>query len=437
MHTKRPFQRSFRQDLLASLVVFLIALPLSLGIALASGAPPVTALVTAIVGGVVAGLLSGAPLVVSGPAAGLSAMVLQYIQTYGLSTFFQITVFAGLIQTLLAALRCARVIQRLPKAVVEGVLSAIGAVIVIGQLYIIMGQSIPGNPIKNLVGLPQATSKIFAISSNSVPLFALAIGLLTIGTIQAWKKYAGRLAWIPAALPGVFIATIVSFLVDIPRMSISPIGAYLQETVGNSMQISFWITMVQYMIPALGLAIVASAESLLTARSIDVLTSKRHMNIETNIDRELMAQGIGNVLVGTLGGLPMTGVMVRSAANLDAGATSRWSTILHGIWIALFVFFAPQILSAIPLAALAAVLILTGIKLINFSHMVQAVKEHPARAWIWPATTLAVIGTDLLKGLCIGLAVSVILGFVARKNVVSTKTSDDTDPEGVSQPVEP
>jgi MFS superfamily sulfate permease-like transporter len=377
-----------------------------------------SALVAAIIGGIVVGTLSGAPLVVTGPAAGLSAMILQYVQTYGLSALFQITVLAGAIQIVLAAARSARLIQKLPKSVVEGVLSAIGAVIVLGQLYIIMGQKIPGNPIKNIIGFPAAVATLFDTSTSLVPLHALAVGLLTIVTIQGWRKFATKLAWIPAALPGVLVATTVSFLFDIPRMSLSPIGPYLANAVSQSTVASFWTSILQYAVPAFGLAIVASAESLLTARSIDVLAAKRHMNLDMHIDRELLAQGLGNMVSGALGGLPMTGVMVRSAANLDAGATSRWSAVLHSVWIALFVMSAPEILNTIPLAALAAVLILTGVKLINLSHMTQAVKEHPAKAWVWPATACAVIGTDLLKGLGIGLAAAVIQHLLSgKKNI--------------------
>ena len=408
MHSHSQFKPSIRQDVLASLVVFLIAMPLSLGIALASGAPAMSALVAAIVGGVIVGVLSGAPLVVTGPAAGLSAMILQYVQTYGLAALFQITVMAGAIQVILAAVRSARLIQKLPKTVVEGVLSAIGAVIVIGQLFIIMGQSIPGNPIKNILALPEAIAAVLDTSTSLIPLHALAIGLLTIAIIQSWKKFATKLAWIPAALPGVLVATLASFMFEIPRMELSPIGPYLSDAISQTSSAAFWSSMTEYLVPALGLAIVASAESLLTARSIDVLLAKRHMPIQTHIDRELLAQGVGNVVSGALGGLPMTGVMVRSAANLDAGATSRWSAVLHSVWIALFVLAAPEVLNTIPLAALAAVLILTGVKLINFSHMTQAVKEHPAKAWIWPATACAVIGTDLLKGLGIGLTAAIV-----------------------------
>ncbi|MCX6126936.1 MAG: SulP family inorganic anion transporter [Proteobacteria bacterium] len=405
--------RSTSQDLMASLVVFLIALPLSLGIALASGAPPVAAIVAAIVGGAVVGLISGAPLVVTGPAAGLSAMVLQYVQSYGLERLFQITLLAGILQTVFAALRFARIIQRIPKTVVEGVLSAIGFTIVLGQLHIILGQKIPGSAFKNIMTLPQSMLAAVPADGAMTGFHAQLVGLVAVFTILAWGRYAKKLNWLPAALPGVIAATVFSLLFqEIPRMSVSPLGAYIKDAVGNSTSTAFWTTLLTVIVPALGLAIVASAESLLTTRSIDVLATKKHIIQKADVDRELLAQGIGNAISGFFGGLPLTGVMVRSAANLEAGARTRLSTIMHSVWIAVFVFFAPKLLSVIPLAALAAILIITGIKLINFHHMYQAMKSNPKEAWLWPATAVAVVSTDLLKGLTFGLVAAIIAHFV-------------------------
>ena len=199
------------------------------------------------------------------------------------------------------------------------------------------------------------------------------------------------------------IATLVSLAFDIPRLAIAPIGPHVQGALAVLTSGDYWSQIFSLMGPAMALTIVASAESLLTARSLDVLLSKRHIPIQANMDRELMAQGFGNIISGLLGGMPMTGVMVRSAANLDAGATSRSSTILHGFWIALTVLLVPALLAKIPLAALAAVLIVTGVRLLNLTHLIQAMRHDPWQSWVWPATAIAIIVTDLLMGLGIGM----------------------------------
>ncbi|MCX6119854.1 MAG: SulP family inorganic anion transporter [Proteobacteria bacterium] len=403
----------FKQDLLASSVVFFIALPLSLGIALASGAPPVTAMVAAIVGGILVGLISGAPLVVTGPAAGLSAMVLQYVQSYGIEKLFIITIMAGVFQMFLAAARAGFLVQRIPKTVIEGVLSAIGFMIVISQMHIFLGQAIPGNPIKNLIQLPNAIANVFTDSTGT---FATATGIAVLGfsLLFIWPKIAGKFKWIPAALPAVLIATFASLFVVIPRLSIAPIGDHAFKTFADTFSASNWQMFTLLAMPAIGLAIVASAESLLTAKSVDIMATKRHMNVKFNVNRELFAQGVGNAVSGMFGGLPMTGVMVRSAANIDAGARTRASTVMHALWIALFIIFAPQVLSHIPLAALASILIFTGIKLINVKHMIEAVRQNAKEAWVWPATGIAILSTDLLKGLIIGIVFAIFNSIILR-----------------------
>ena len=411
---------SVRQDILASLVVFLVALPLSLGIALASGAPPVAALAAAIIGGIVVGAISGAPLVVTGPAAGLSAIVLGYVQTYGLEKLFQITVLAGIIQVVFAGMRTARFIQKLPKTVVEGVLSAIGLIIVLGQIHIIMGQKIPGGPVTNILGMSAAFSAMLAGPGK----FALLVGVASLMVIVSWKHVSKKFAWLPAALPGVLIGTLASISFTIPRISVGPLGAHITDALNNTLNYSFWSGMISLLMPALGLAIVASAESLLTARSVDVLASKKHLKMPLDVNRELFAQGVGNFVSGIFGGLPLSGVMVRSAANIEAGASSRKSTIMHGVWIAGFVILVPQVLSVIPLAALAAVLIFTGIKLLNISHMIEAFRSNAKEAWIWPATLVAVVSTDLLKGLFIGIALALANQWVLSRKLKESEQED-------------
>jgi MFS superfamily sulfate permease-like transporter len=400
-HKLTPYK--LRQDLLASFVVLFVALPLSLGIAIASGTPPVSAIVAAIVGGIVVGLLSGSPVVITGPAAGLSAMILQYVHMYGIQRLFQLTIIAGLIQICFAATRSGKLIQKLPKTVLEGVLSAIGLIIIIGQLHILFGQSIPGGSLLNFLQLPLTISALFTPPANMASRSAFAIGILAILILMNWKKIAGRFQWIPAALPAVIITTIASTLFDMPRLMVSPIGNHISEAIANIWTISLWHGSTNLFGPAIALALVASAESLLTTKSIDVLASKHHLNTKIDPNRELLAQGVGNMVSGFFGGLPLSGVMIRSAANLDAGARTRLSSIFHSIWIAGFIIFAPELLSAIPLSALAAILIVTGVKLVNLPHMWEAFSSNPKESWVWPATAVATVATDLLVGLALGL----------------------------------
>lgn len=419
--TKRsPTAYKYTHDVLASLVVFFIAIPLSLGIALASGTPPVAAIVAAIVGGIVVGLISGSPLVVTGPAAGLSAMILQFVQSYGVGRLFQITVLAGIIQLCLAAARSGQLIQKVPKTVLEGVLSAIGLIIIIGQLHILLGQKIPGGPVLNILQLPLAISGLFDRTMNSEMIAALASGSFTLLILLSWKKMAGRFEWIPAALPAVVVTTLLSSQFNMPRLAISPIGSYVGESFSQALTPHFWNSMLYFFQPALALAVVASAESLLTIKSINILAAKRHITTKLELNRELMAQGVGNIVSGFLGGLPLSGVMIRSAANLDAGARSRLATIFHSIWIAGFILLAPNLLQQVPLSALSAILIVTGVKLLNLPHMLQAVTSNPKDTWIWPATAIAIVGTDLLTGLAVGLGFALIqFGFQKNRKHLS------------------
>jgi MFS superfamily sulfate permease-like transporter len=419
-------------DLLASFVVFIIAVPLSLGIAMASGTPASSAIVSIIIGGIVVGLLSGAPLVVSGPAAGLSALALQFVTDYGLSNLLVITALAGLMQVMMAIVRLGRGIQLIPKTVLEGVLSAIGVVIVLGQLHVLAGHNIPGGVTKNIIALP-ATYGSAIFSPGSTAFVALAIGLLAIGIQMLWKRFArGPFKIIPPALPAVVIATLCSLNYEIPRIILQEMGSYTKDSLNTVVGIfasNGWLMLVG---PAFGLALVASAESLLTAKAIDVMAVKHHIKSKLNIDRELFAQGVGNFLSGIFGGLPITGVMVRSAANIESGAKTRSATIMHATWVGAFILFLPQVVASLPSAALASVLILTGIKLINFKHMLQAVKTNPREAYLWPLTAVAIMGTDLLKGLTAGLIVAT-LDYGYRKWIATTSSQPEKLPTADAQ----
>lgn len=413
-----------RSDAVASLVVLVVAVPLSLGIALASGVSPAAGLISAIVGGLVVGALSGAPLVVSGPAAGLAALILQIVQQHGIQALAAIGLLAGLGQIALALARAGEIFTRVPKAVLEGMLAAIGTVIAIGQLHVLMGGTIPPSALEGLATLPAS----FSFGP------ALAFGALALAIQLAWPRIWPR-NWpmVPGALPAVLIVTLVALGWNVPRAEMMPLG----ETLGG--QWAWWTAgewrsaWTTYVAPAVGLMFVASAESLLCARAVDGLVRKRDGSIvPAKLNRELLAQGVGNTLCGALGAIPVTAVIVRSAANVQAGARTRWSTMLHGLGVAAFALLLPQAIAAIPMAALASVLVLIGFRLLDLRQLAHLWKAHPAQAGLWVLTYGAILATDLLTGLVVSLAVYAIgsgvasrLGRKASPQPVATTEADD------------
>ncbi len=412
--------KTYSEDLIASLVVFIVATPLSLGIALASGASPAAGLLTAIIGGVVAGALAGAPFVVAGPAAGLTALVFQLVQTHGLQGLAVITILAGGFQLIFAALKTGKLFTYVPKAVLEGMLCAIGFTICVYQFHVMLGSVLPNSSQAAIIGLPQVISEIFL--STRFPIFIC--GLLALLIQIFWVKFFKKFSWLPSALPAVVVATLLSQLWDMPRVEFSPLFSVIRESVTGLPtllnKVQNWVILGG---AALGVAFVASAETLLTARAVDTLVSHRKNFKPAALDKELFAQGVANLISGMIGGLPMTGVIVRSAVNVDAGAMSRWSTILHGVWIAVFVGFFPFILTAIPLTALASVLVLTGYRLLNLDHLRHLLRDSPQEGVLWILTSVAIFSTDLLKGLLIALIIAAIIKLVGKNSTAKISST--------------
>lgn len=418
-----------RRDLIASLVVFIVAMPLSLGIAMASGASASAGLITAIIGGVVAGSLAGAPLVVTGPAAGLTALVFQLVQEFGLHGLAAITVIAGLAQIVFGLLRTGRFFNYVPKSVLEGMLSAIGFVILLGQTHVLMGADIPKSALRAIGSLNESLGNVVRPSESVIVAPVLICGLLAIAIQLVWPKFK-KLSWLPGALPAVIIATLVSLPWEMPRVALAPIFSTMQDQVAQFAAMGWLSNLGAYAAAGVGLAFVASAETLLTARAVDTLVqAQRPDHKPAKLERELFAQGISNMLSGVVGGLPMTGVIVRSAANINSGATSRWSAILHGVWIAAFVVLFPAIVAKVPLTALASVLIITGVKLLNVKHLVETFQKNRIDGVIWLSTSMAIFATDLLKGLFIGLGLAVVLNGRKVVRVVSARYGKESQPK--------
>ena len=379
---------NIRRDLPASLVVFLVAVPLSLGIALASGAPVIAGLIGAVAGGIVTGLLAGSPLQVSGPAAGLTVVVFGLVQQLGWETVCLATACAGLVQLLLGYLKVARGTLFIAPSVVHGMLAGIGISIALAQLHVLLGGSPASSPIANLIALPGRL--------GSFSPAAAILGIVTIGVLVLWKKlpWAGLRA-IPAPLVAVVVGTVVSLVakMDVKRVDLPEQLAFTQLKLPTEWGV--------FIIAVLTLAIIASVESLLCA----VATDKLHSGERSNLDKELTAQGAGNLVSGLLGGLPITGVIVRSSANINAGGATRWSAVFHGIWILLCVLFLGSLIESIPLAVLAGLLVFVGVNLVNFHHIHELTVHKEVR--IYWATVLGVTCVNLLAGVGIGIAVSV------------------------------
>ncbi len=396
-----------RHDLPASLVVFLIAIPLSLGIAAASGAPLIAGLVAAVVGGVVAGALGGSPLQVSGPAAGLTVVVAGLATQYGWAATAGITCAAGLLQILLGVTRVGRLALSLSPAVVHGMLAGIGVTIAVQQLHVVLGGQAQSSLIANLAGLPE---QLVAHHAGSV-----LVGVLTVVILLVWPRLP-KVNLVPAPLVAVVTVTALTaaFMVDLTRVSLpdEPLKELILPALphGGPLEIATAI---------LTVALVASVESLLSAVAVD----KLHRGKRSNLDRELIGQGAANAISGALGGMPVTGVIVRSSTNVAAGARSRASAIMHGLWIAIFVLAAGAMLELIPMAALAGVLLVTGLRLVQLAHIRTLRRHDELLVYVVTAAGVAVLG--LAEGVLAGLVLA--LGRVLYRLARATVTTVEED----------
>jgi MFS superfamily sulfate permease-like transporter len=404
------------QDFMASIVVFLVALPLCMGIAIASGAPPALGLITGIVGGLVVGFIAGQPLQVSGPAAGLAVMVWQIIETYGLAGMAWAVLFTGAIQLVAGIAGLGRWFRAVSPAVIQGMLSGIGVLILGSQFHVMIDDAPRSDGISNLISIPEAIYKAVLPLDGSLHHIAAAIGLLTIVSIVLWDRFRPkRLKFLPGALVGVTVATVTAavFGAPIDRVTVPP--SLIDSLNWISLSSASVLSDPSFWGATIGMAIIASAETLLCATATD----RMHSGPRTLYNKELRAQGVGNLVCGVVGALPMTGVIVRSSANVQAGGRTKWSAIMHGAWILILVAAFPQLLSQIPTAALAAILVYTGWKLINIKAAIALAKKGRAEVIIWAATVITIVATDLLIGVAtgIGLAIGRLLMTFARLNV--------------------
>lgn len=397
----KPPSRTWLPDFLASTVVFLVALPLCIGIAVACGVPAERGLVTGIIGGTVVGIFSGAPLLVSGPAASLIVPVVDLIQTHGLPALAPVVVLAGVWQALAGVLRLGKWFRAVAPAVIVGMLVGIGLLILASQLHVGIDAEPRASFVDNLIYFPQALLERPGGKGRLAPLL---ISSATIGLIVAWDRLKPKaLVLMPGQLVSLVLVTAATVLsgADVIFLDISPdFFAGLAPPRPSDFKMVLKPDVVGL---SLMFAFVASAATLLTANAID----QRQTRSKTKYDKEMLAQGIGNMLTGAVGGLPMTGVIVRSSVNVDAGAQTRRSTILHGVWILLFVSAAPEILELIPRASLGAILVYTGYRLIDRRSLVSLYRQGRAELAICLITLFGVVFIDLFVGILAGLAAAI------------------------------
>ncbi|MEU3839620.1 SulP family inorganic anion transporter [Streptomyces sp. NPDC028635] len=389
-----------RQDFLASIVVFLVAVPLCVGVAVASGVPAELGLVTGIVGGLVTGVMPGSSLQVSGPAAGLTVLVFEAVSEFGVGTLGGIVLVAGLFQLAMGFFGIGRWFRAISVSVVEGMLCGIGLVIIAGQIYAAAGLTAPKTGIGKIAGLPGAFAD--ALGSTEA-LASLAIGAGTVAVIVLWKKLPKAVRSVPGALAAVVLATVAALALDLPVATVKVEGllGVVQlpgaDAFGDLAQPAIWGTIVAF-------ALIASAESLFSAAAVDRL----HDGPRTRYDKEMIAQGAGNTVCGLLGALPMTAVIVRSSANVQAGARTKASRVLHGVWLLLFAAALPAALALIPVPALAGILVHAGWKLIPFRQISDLWRGHRGEALILVVTAVSIVAVNMFEGVLIGLALSVV-----------------------------
>lgn len=519
-----------KADLLPSIAVFLVALPLCMGIAIASGVPVAAGLITGIVGGIIVGALSGSPLQVSGPAAGLTVVVYEIVQKFGLESLGAIVLMAGALQILAGVLKLGQWFRAVSPAVIKGMLAGIGVLILASQFHVMVDDKPKENGIQNLITIPQAIAKglplpeastaeqrqrrteylklvgalherqteVLEAVAEAVPKqadakfelptatldwlvstqeqltsdvraaaekvrqnhlaktntgkaaasadaavaeseaalaklkgnevttllasqhsaaeslakltgslkshqWAAKVGMVTIAVLLLWQAFSPkRLKAVPAPLIAIIVATAAAMLWSLPVLYVEVPDSLFSAIHLPSMTILENNAIGGLIGAAIVIALIASAETLLCATAVDQM----HNGPRTQYDRELVAQGVGNSVCGLFGALPMTGVIVRSAANVQAGGTTRASAIMHGLWLLVFVGLLGFVLRSIPVASLAAVLVYTGYKLVNPKQVKELAKYGWGEVFIYFATMISIVATDLLTGVIVGVALS-------------------------------
>ncbi|WP_299333369.1 SulP family inorganic anion transporter [uncultured Psychroserpens sp.] len=418
--------KTIKNDLPASIVVFFVALPLCLGIALASGAPLFSGLIAGIIGGIVVGSLSGSKIGVSGPAAGLAAIVLTAIGTLGgFQNFLLAVVLGGLIQLIFGLLKAGIIGYYFPSSVIKGMLTGIGIIIILKQIPYFFG--LDKNPEGDFAFLQldgentftELLKAINALISGNFDKGATLIALVALGILLLWSNVLSKKGKFFEVIQGPLVAVVVGIIFYVLTKSNDALALQSSHLVSVPVPENFDSFIGQFSFPnfsaitnpeiwvvAFTIALVASLETLLCVEATDKLDP--HKNV-TPTNRELLAQGTGNIISGLIGGLPITQVIVRSSANIQSGGRSKASAVIHGFFLLISVILIPKLLNMIPLSVLAAVLFIVGFKLAKPS-LFKKMYELGWKQWVpFTITVLGIVFTDLLVGIGMGLAVGIVV----------------------------
>ena len=421
-----------KHDLKASITVFFVALPLCLGISLASGAPLYSGLIAGIVGGLVVSLISKSELSVSGPAAGLTAICFNAIhESGGLEVFFLSVSLAGILQFMIGKFKLGEFTHFIPSSVINGMLAAIGIILVSKQIPLLIGYDQPDfwtNELFNVFTFSHGFNRIDGLFDR-ISFPAIVLSLLALLILIVWKKFlATKISFVPASfvtvVSGILIAGLFpligegwglnkSLFIQLPANVFSDIALPKVDLLFSSAII--WKN-------AIVICFIASLETLLSVEAIDKLDPYNRI---TPQNRELMAQGTGNFVSGLLGGIPITAVIVRSSANAEAGGRTRLSSFSHGLWLLLVVLFAVPLVNLIPYCVLAIILIRTGYNLANPKMIISVYKQGREQFMPFIITVVSILLTDLLIGVLIGLIYAIYFiikhtyraGFVVHQRV--------------------
>ncbi|MFI6033157.1 SulP family inorganic anion transporter [Streptomyces sp. NPDC051315] len=406
-------------EITASLVVFLVALPLCIGVAVASGVPAELGIISGVIGGLVVGAARGSTLQVSGPAAGLAALVAETVLEHGVAMLGVIVLFAGLLQIVLGLVRLGRFFQAISLAVVQGMLAGIGLPLMFSQAYPAADAKAPGTPIENMAGVPGLLADTV---SDPQTMIAAGLGTVTVVLSFLWKKAPGPVRKVPAALVAVGIGIAVAALPGVEVRTLQ-VGNLLASVDVPGPEQFAGLADAGVITAILTFTVIASAESLFTAAAVD----RMHDGPRTRYNPELIAQGAGNTVAGLLGALPVTAVVARSSANVQAGARTRMSRTLHGLWLLAFALLLPQVLALIPISVLAGVLIHSGWKLFAPEEFPKMWRQDRGEFVVMTLTTLVIVATALLEGVLIGLAAGIVLAAVRMsQTVIRQHIEDDT-----------
>ena len=416
---------ALKKDFLASIIVFLVAMPLAIGISIACGLPVYCGIISGIIGGIVVGALSGNSLQVSGPAAGLILIVVDILNTLGADKLFLIIFVVGLMQIVFGFLAMGKWFRAISPAIIQGMLAGIGVSIFLSQFHIMLDSKPNNSFIANIMDLWNVIIHSVLPMDGSSHHYACIIGILTIAIIIIWDLIQSKkIKAIPAALVAVITASLVANLMHFDINYIQVGENFWGSATFIKPELFKHLFELKVLISALVITFIASAETLLTSTAIDKMSDKS----KTDYNKEIIAQGVGNSLSGLVGGLPITGVIVRSAANINAQAQTRVSAILHGVWILLFVSFLPSILNYIPISSLAAILVYTGYKLVDVNAAKHIYKLSKGEFVIYVITLVAILFTNLFEGIVAGFICALIKSaYKVLKVDIDTETNEQTN----------